>query len=317
MPSSAGEITLSWPDLGPNLGAYTRLPLPQLKIHVNESAQGARYAPRIGLVCPTAEEKPMKRILLIAAFSLMTLTGARAQSDAQALVDRSTLALQEMMTQTVSDLPQRALASSRAVMICPQVFRAGFFFGGEGGGCVLLARGAQNTWSYPAFYGMGGASFGLQIGIQDSQFIMMIMTEKGLRSVLDNQFKLGADASIAVATFGAGAQGSTTADLGADIVAFSAARGLYGGISLAGSLMGVRSDWNQAYFNSPLGPREIVMGMQGVNPGADPLREMLTRYGTSSPATPAPQSDASPPPPPSAAPTGAVQQQSLPPPPRG
>ncbi len=273
-----------------------------------------------GLGCPTAEEKPMKRILMIAAFSLLTLTGARAQSDAQALVDRSTLALQEMMTQTVSDLPQRALASARAVMICPQVFRAGFFFGGEGGGCILVARGAQNTWSYPAFYGMGGASFGLQIGIQDSQFIMMIMTEKGLHSVLDNQFKLGADASIAVATYGAGAQGSTTADLGADIVAFSAARGLYGGISLAGSLMGVRSEWNLAYYNNnPFGPREIVIGMQGVNPGADPLREMLSRYGVSAPAAPAPQpqSNMVPPPPPSAAPTGAVQQQSLPPPPRG
>ena len=259
----------------------------------------------------------MKRILMIAAFSLLTLTGARAQSDAQALVDRSTLAVQEMMTQTISDQPRRALESARAVMICPQVFRAGFFFGGEGGGCILVARGAQNTWSYPAFYGMGGASFGLQIGIQDSQFIMMIMTEKGLRSVLDNQFKLGADASIAVATYGAGAQGSTTADLGADIVAFSAARGLYGGISLAGSLMGVRSDWNQAYYNHEIGPREIVIGMQGVNPGADPLREMLSRYGVSAPAAPQPQANMPPPAPPSAAPTGAVQQQSLPPPPRG
>jgi lipid-binding SYLF domain-containing protein len=269
-----------------------------------------------GLECPTAEEKPMKRVLMIAAFCLLTLAGARAQSEAQALVDRSTLALQEMMTQTISVEPHRALESARAVMICPQVFRAGFFFGGEGGGCVLVARGAQNTWSYPAFYGMGGASFGLQIGIQDSQFIMMIMTERGLRSVLDNQFKLGADASIAVATFGGGVQGSTTADLGADIVAFSAARGLYGGISLAGSLMGVRSDWNQAYYNSPIGSREIVVGMQGMNPGADPLREMLTRYGASGPEAAPPQTDA-PPQPPTAAPTGAVQQQSLPPPPRG
>src|SRR5215472_9090419 len=99
---------------------------------------------------------------------------------------------------------------------------------------------------------MGGGSFGLQIGIQDAQFIMLIMTEKGLRAILDSQFKLGADASIAIATIGAGVQGSTTTALGADIIAFSQTRGLYGGISLAGSIMGQRSDWNRAYYGRDL-----------------------------------------------------------------
>jgi lipid-binding SYLF domain-containing protein len=141
------------------------------------------------------------------------------------------------------------------------------------------------------------------------------MTGRGLRSVLDSQVKLGADASIAVATLGAGVQGSTTAALGADIVAFSSARGLYGGISLAGSVMGVRSEWNRAYYGRDYGSQEIVIGMQGSNPGADPLREILTRYGSSAaPPLPPAQTEAAPPPPPSAAPPGAVQQQSLPPP---
>jgi lipid-binding SYLF domain-containing protein len=271
----------------------------------------------------------MKRVLLAAAFSLLTLASARAQSDAQALVDRSTLAMQEMMTQTVSQDPQRALQSARGVMICPQIFRAGFFIGGEGGNCVLVARGADNTWSYPAFYAMGSGSFGFQFGIQDAQFIMMIMTDHGLRAVLDSQIKLGADASVAVATLGGGVQGSTTAGLGADIIAFSATRGLYGGVSLSGSVMSAKSDWNQAYYGQDYGARGIVVGMQGANPGADPLREILTRYGassgpamapgmspaTSSPGMPPSQAEAPPGPPPSAAPTGAVQQQSLPPPP--
>jgi len=261
----------------------------------------------------------MKRILTAAALSLLPLAAAQAQGDQQALVDRSTLALQEMMTQTVSQDPRRALQSARGVLICPQDFRAGFFFGGEGGGCVLVARGANGTWSYPAFYGMGSASFGLQIGIQDAEFIMMIMTDRGLRSVLDSQVKLGADASIAVATIGGGVQGSTTASLGADIVAFSSTRGLYGGISLAGSVMGARTEWDQSYYGQPYGTHEIVVGMQGANPGADPLREVLTRYGSSSQAPLPPpnalMSSPPPPPPPSdAAPTGPVQQQGLPPP---
>jgi lipid-binding SYLF domain-containing protein len=260
----------------------------------------------------------MKRILLAGVLSLFSLAAAHAQGDQQALVDRSTLALQEMMTQTISQDPRRALQSARGVLICPQIFRAGFIVGGEGGGCVLVARGANNTWSYPAFYGMGSASFGLQIGIQDAQFVMMIMTERGLNSVLNSQVKLGADASIAIATIGGGVQGSTTADLGADIVAFSATRGLYGGVSLNGSLMAARVEWDQAYYGRAYGPREIVLGMQGANPGADPLREVLTRYGSApAPPLPPPQTAAPPPPPPppmDTAPTGAVQQQPLPPP---
>ena len=165
-------------------------------------------------------------------------------------------------------------------MICPRVFKAGFFFGGEGGACVLLARAGNGTWSYPAFYGMGSGSFGFQIGIQDAQFVMMIMTEKGLRAILDSQFKLGADASLAIATIGAGVQGATTGALGADIVAFSQTRGLFGGISLEGSLMGQKSEWNRAYYGREMGTRQIVMDMQASNPGADPLRDVLTRYGT-------------------------------------
>jgi lipid-binding SYLF domain-containing protein len=262
----------------------------------------------------------MQRTLMAAVFSLLTLGSAHAQSEAQALVDRSTLALQEMMTQTVSQDPRQALQSAHGVLICPQIFRAGFFIGGEGGGCVLVARGADNTWSYPAFYGIGSASFGLQFGIQDSQFIMLIMTDRGLHSVLNSQFKLGADASVAVATIGGGVQGSTTGAFGADIVAFSSARGLYGGISLNGSLMSARPDWDQAYYGRDFGARAIVIGMQGANPGADPLREVLTRFGTSSgPYLPPAQTEMAPPPPmsppPAAAPPGAVQQQSLPPPP--
>jgi lipid-binding SYLF domain-containing protein len=257
----------------------------------------------------------MQRILMAAAFSLLTLVSAHAQSDAQALVDRSTLAVQEMMTQTVSQDPRTALQSAHGVLICPQIFRAGFFIGGEGGGCVLVARGADNTWSYPAFYGIGSASFGFQFGIQDSQFVMLIMTDRGLRSVLNSQFKLGADASVAVATIGGGVQGSTTASLGADIVAFSSARGLYGGISLNGSVMAARPEWDQAYYGRDFGAREIVIGMQGSNPGADPLREVLTRYGsTSAPNLPPAQTEVAPSPPPMSAPPGAVQQQSLPPP---
>jgi lipid-binding SYLF domain-containing protein len=266
----------------------------------------------------------MIRILLVAAVLGLTAwlapLPAKAQTDEQSLVDRATLALQDLMNQSVTDDPRRMLQRARAVMICPRVFKAGFFFGGEGGACVLLARAGNGTWSYPAFYGMGSGSFGLQIGIQDAQFIMMIMTEKGLRAILDSQIKLGADASLAIATIGAGIQGSTTSAFGADIVAFSQTRGLYGGISLEGSLMGQRSSWNRAYYGQEMGSQQIVVDMQGANPGADPLRDVLTKFGTEQRQATAASSGTQSAAPATSAPTqlspspGSVKQQNLPPP---
>jgi lipid-binding SYLF domain-containing protein len=264
----------------------------------------------------------------LAVLALLAPSPAHAQSDQQTLVDRSTLAIQEMVSQALTDDPRRMLSRAKGVMICPRVFKAGFFFGGEGGSCVLLSRASNGTWSYPAFYGMGSGSFGLQIGIQDAQFVMLIMTQKGLSAILDSQFKLGADASLAIATIGAGVQGDTTGALGADIIAFSQTRGLYGGISLQGSLMGQRAEWNQAYYGRPTDARQIVLEMQASNPGADPLRDVLTRFGSGMQQAAVPPSPNYQPAPanqqqPSygAAPTqlqqpGPVQQQNLPPPSR-
>lgn len=280
--------------------------------------------------------------LVFAAALLLVPALARAQSaqDAQALVDRSTIALQEMMTQTVSPTPRNMLDRSRAVLICPRVFKAGFFFGGSGGNCVLLARAGNGTWSYPAFFTIGSASFGFQIGVQDSALVLVVMTDRGLEALLSSHVKLGGDASIAIATIGGGVQGAMTTGITADIVAFQSTRGAFAGISIEGSVLDSRTDLSQAYYGQPLDARQIVIAMQASNPGAEPLRSVLTRYGapatTAMPAAqpyPPPQSGYAPPPnyPPPAngqpqslyppqtgvqqgAPLGAVQQQSLPPP---
>lgn len=226
----------------------------------------------------------MRRFVLALAALLLAAPGlARAEGEAQMVVDRATLTVQSMMNQNTSQDPLALLRRARAVMVCPRVFKAGFFFGGSGGNCVLLGRAGNGTWSYPAFYAIGSGSFGFQVGIEDSSIVMMILTNRGLNAVLNSHFKIGAGAGIAVATLGAGVQGSTTAAVGADIVAFSQSRGLYGGVSLEGSILSSRSGWDQAYYGRPYASRQIVVQMQGANQGADPLREVLTRYGSPPP----------------------------------
>jgi SH3 domain-containing YSC84-like protein 1 len=252
-------------------------------------------------------------VAMVALATLALLQGgcsANSPGEQQSLVDRSALTVQDMMTQNVSNDPKELLRRAKAVMICPRIFKAGFFFGGEGGNCVLLARAGNGTWSYPAFYTIGSGSFGFQFGIEDNQLFMLIMTERGLNAVLDSQLKLGANAGIAVATLGAGVQGSTTTAVGADIVAFAASRGLFGGVALEGSVMSAETGWNQSYYGQPLAARQLVMQMQGGNPGADPLRDVLTRNGSRHPANmpPPPQyqpgnAPAYPPPQPGNAPT--------------
>ena len=218
-------------------------------------------------------------IRLVLAFLLAAVPlAAQAQTEQQALVDRSTLAIQELLNDTSANSDARQLMrNARAVMICPRVFKAGFILGGQGGGCVMAGR-LQTGWTDPAFYGFGSGSIGLQIGIQDAEVLMIVRTEKGVRALLDSQFKIGADAGISFVTLGAGVQGATTAAFRADIVAYSKSRGLYAGISLDGGLLGARTEWNQAYYGQPLAAQQIVLEGQGNNPGAAPLRETLARY---------------------------------------
>ena len=244
---------------------------------------------------------------------------AHAQAEQQELVDRATLAAQDMLNDHDGTDAQRVLRQARAAMICPRVFRAGFLIGAQGGGCVLVARDGGGSWSSPAFYGMGSGSFGFQAGLQDSEVMMMIMTDRGLRAIMDDQFKLGADAGATFVEWGGGIEGATTAAVGADIVGFTRSRGLYAGISISGSVLSTRSAWNRAYYGKEEAAQQIVISMDANNAGAAPLREVLGRFGSSVTATPGAvpmaanfgQSTGQPL---ASQPLAPLQQQSLPPP---
>ncbi len=202
---------------------------------------------------------------------------ALAQTEQQALVDRATLTVQEMLTPDDGKDARSLLRRAQGAMICPRVFKAAFLIGGGGGSCVMVGRVA-NGWSDPAFYGMGGGGIGFQAGLTDSEVIIIVLTEKGLRALLDSQFKFGAGADLAIATLGAGVQGATSAGFSADIVSYAKSRGLFAGISLEGSLISSRSDWNQIYYGRPLAAQQIVLGNEGNNPAAAPLRETMARF---------------------------------------
>jgi lipid-binding SYLF domain-containing protein len=143
----------------------------------------------------------------------------------------------------------------------------------------MVSRAAGGSWSDPAFYGLGSGSFGLQAGVQNAQVLMLIMTNGGLNALLNSQFKIGADAGLTIATLGAGVNGSMSTAIDADILTFSKTQGLYGGVSLQGSILSNDAGAEQQYYGNAEDARDIVVNMQGNNPGANPLRATLSRYG--------------------------------------
>jgi lipid-binding SYLF domain-containing protein len=212
---------------------------------------------------------------LLVALTLLVAAPAFAD-DQQELVDKARLTVDRLrhdanLGKSVSTMLGRA----KAVLIVPNLWRAGFILGGAGGSGVLLAKGADGSWSAPAFYGFGGGSIGFQIGAEMQELMLIVLTDGGLAKIMDNQVKLGADLTFALGPVGAGLGGATTPNFGADLVAYSTSIGLYGGVNLEGGLIAVREEMNRAYYGEGATAREIVFNRRFDNPGAAELRSAL------------------------------------------
>lgn len=200
---------------------------------------------------------------------------ALAVSETQQLVDKANLTASKLLNH--KDFPQLKdwVKKAKGVFIVPSMLKAGFVIGAAGGSGILLARDKSGTWSAPAFYTIGAGSFGLQIGLEDSEIMFVVMTDKGMKALINNEVKLGAKASIAVGPIGAGIEGATTLGLGRDIYAFSKGVGLYGGIALEGAWIKKRNSYNTDYYGKNASPRAILIDRKFNNPGADKLRALL------------------------------------------
>ena len=211
----------------------------------------------------------------LAGCASMNGGAGRPQSSAEAerLVADAQTTLSNFLRDPDQTWIQRNLGRARGVLIAPQVVRAGFIFGGSGGRAVLVAR-EGGTWNGPAFYDLATASVGFQAGVDVSEVVVIVMTERGLNSLLSNSFKVGADASIAAGPVGAGAQSTVTADL----VSFSRAKGVYGGLNLDGTVVHSNVGWNNAYYGgSNVTPPDILIRASSKSAKSAALLSEVTR----------------------------------------
>lgn len=220
---------------------------------------------------------PRPRILLAAALALGLTTALYAPAraaDEQATVDHALGTLQDLRTDKAFGNARELLRTARAVVIAPRIFKAGFFFGGQGGQAVLMVRGAHG-WSDPAFYTIGSASFGLQIGAQESEMMMFVMTDRALQALMRDKFEIGANAGLAIATLGSTVEGGTTAAAGADIVVWASSSGAYAGISLQGTVVSADLDEDRRYYGRPVTTGDIVLRRDAHSPSASALVRAL------------------------------------------
>ena len=199
---------------------------------------------------------------------------AKDEEDAQGIVDKARVTLTDFMKDKDYVWLNQNIGKAKGVLIYPQVLKAGFILGGSGGTGVLLARdGNTGEWSDPAFYTLGSVSFGLQIGGEAAEVVVLVMSQKGMDSLLTSKFKLGGDASVALGPVGGGAKGDVTADF----LSFSKSKGLYAGLNLDGSYLSVRESINKAYYGKEVTPMDIIVKKSVSNKGAVPLREELKK----------------------------------------
>ncbi len=222
----------------------------------------------------TRKTRSIVTTLLAVGLAAATQAPAHAAVTPQATVDHALATLQNLRSDKEFGNAHQLLHTARAVIIAPQIIKAGFIGGGQGGHAVLMVRG-PNGWSDPAFYSVGSASFGLQIGAQVSELVMFIMSDRALHALMQNKFEIGANAGLAVATLGSTVEAGTTSAAGADIVVWASSSGVYAGISLQGTVISADVADDRRYYGRPVSSTAIVLGHGVRNARANTLRHTL------------------------------------------
>lgn len=215
-------------------------------------------------------------ILMLVAMFFWKASPALADdaAKAQAIVDKAKISFEMFLQDNEYVWLQENINRAKGILIYPQVLKGGFILGGTGGTGVLLVRDAKSgEWSQPAFYTVGSVTFGLQIGGEASEIVVMVMTQKGVDSLYASSIKLGGDVSVALGPVGSGAK----SNIFADFISFTRSKGLYAGLNLEGSVLKVRDSLNYAYYDTMVSPIQIILEKEVSNKGSDLLRETLQK----------------------------------------
>jgi lipid-binding SYLF domain-containing protein len=212
-------------------------------------------------------------VLLLPAFA------AHAEDPPLTRASNAVRVLNDIMQAPDKSIPQDLLRDARAIAVIPDMIKAGFIFGGRRGEGLISVKSPDGTWSNPSFISMTGGSIGFQAGASSTDVILVFRTQRGVDSIVNGKFTLGADASAAAGPVGRTASASTDAQMKAEIYSYSRSRGLFAGVALDGSALRIDYDANAAIYGAGVTPRRIFEG--GVSNVPAPVvdfRDRLEEY---------------------------------------
>lgn len=211
----------------------------------------------------------MKKLMVLAAMCGMT-SMLWAASDKEATTDRldhAARVLQEVMAAPDSGIPDEVLDHAKCIAVVPHLLKGGFVFGAENGRGVATCR-TSNGWSAPSFFAITGGNWGLQIGVEGIDLVMVFQNDKGMDRLIHSKFEIGADASVAAGPVGRHTSADTDWKMNAEILTYSRARGLFAGVTLDGA--GVRRDDDSmnAVYGPNVSTKAVLTGQVPVPPQA-------------------------------------------------
>src|SRR5215467_1774146 len=212
------------------------------------------------------------------AFSICSSIALFAADTPQERMSDATKVFTEIMATPDKGIPQDLLEKAHCVVIVPGLKQAGFVVGGKYGRGFATCRKVTRGWSAPAAYRIEGGSFGFQIGASSTDVVMLVMNESGMRRLLEDKFTIGAEATVAAGPVGRSTSAMTDAQLSADILSWSRARGLFAGIALQGATLRNDLNDNEELYGKKIPNKEVLLSDMRPPADAQPLVAELNRY---------------------------------------
>jgi lipid-binding SYLF domain-containing protein len=205
--------------------------------------------------------------------------GAKDADDYRERATKAANTLTEIMGIREDGIPEELMERATAVAVIPNVVKGALGIGGQYGKGLVSHRGKNGRWSTPAFVDIGGGSFGLQIGVQSTDLVLVFTGDEGFKGLLDGKIKLGADASVAAGPVGRKAEVGTDVLLKSAVFAYSRSKGLFAGISLDGSALTINDSANKAVYGKEVSAQDILLnGAVRQNAVVTPFTSALEKY---------------------------------------
>jgi lipid-binding SYLF domain-containing protein len=222
---------------------------------------------------------PLHRLFLIGLTLLLPAMAAHAEDPPLVRATNAVRVLNDIMQAPDKAIPQDLLKDARAIAVIPDMIKVGFIFGGRRGEGLISVKSPDGTWSNPSFISMTGGSVGFQAGVSSTDVVLVFRTQRGVDSIVNGKFTIGADASAAAGPVGRTATAATDGQMKAEIYSYSRTRGLFAGVALDGSALRIDYDANEATYGPGITPRRIFEGgVSNVPAAVVDFRDRLEEY---------------------------------------